>query len=284
MEAFREAHLRQQEFFLDELANIEKKRDADRKRVESFKTLCKPLAKIFNQDENAVSDYIIWVGSDSQLAGRAGNAKFFDDANPIGFRATTARIQEFFQGLGLIESATNIAYNRPALAERARRRRDAAAAKPTPAPVAAKPAFASTQAVRKAAESASASVMYRYTFKFPAQVSEINWRDYPDVFTQDQRDGQPLRRRGRAAARPRGQFLLQFRAGQAGARARRPTSAASRARISSRRCRCPSRRNCSTTPTRCRIRARSRSREPMPRTCAKTCTSARTRWISRVST
>ena len=122
VEAFREAHLRQQEFFRSELANVEKKRDADRKRVEAFKALCKPLAKIFNQDENAVSDYIIWVGSDSQLAGRAGNAKFFDDANPIGFRATTARIQEFFVGLGLIQSATTIAYNRPR-ARRPRRQR-----------------------------------------------------------------------------------------------------------------------------------------------------------------
>lgn len=183
VEAFREAHLRQQEFFLDELANIKKGRDADKKRVAAFKTLCKPLAKIFNQDENAVSDYIIWVGNDSQLAGRAGNAKFFDDASPVGFRATTARIQEFFVGLGLIESPVTIAYNRPTLAERTGPG-DVAAARPTPAPVITKPAFASTQAVRKAADSAGANVMYRYTFKFPAQVSEIKWSDYPDVFAK----------------------------------------------------------------------------------------------------
>ena len=184
VEAFREAHLHQQEFFLGELANIEKKRDADRKRVETFKALCKPLAKIFNQDENAVSDYIIWVGSDSQLAGRAGNAKFFDDANPIGFRATTARIQEFFVGLGLIDSVSNIAYNRPAVSAPGISEPTAASVKPAAPPVATKPAFASTQAVRKAAESANANVMYRFTFKFPAQVSEINWHDYPDVFTK----------------------------------------------------------------------------------------------------
>lgn len=185
VEAFREAHLRQQEFFLSELANIEKKRDADRKRVDAFKTLCKPLAKIFNQDENAVSDYIIWVGNDSQLAGRSGNAKFFDDANPVGFRATTTRIQEFFTGLGLIESASTITYNRPALTERGGSEpANAAVAKPVTPPTAPKPAFASTQAVRAAAESANANVMYRFTFKFPAQVSEINWRDYPDVFSK----------------------------------------------------------------------------------------------------
>ncbi len=185
VEAFREAHLRQQEMFMDELANIKKGRDADKKRVANFKTLCKPLAKIFNQDENAVSDYIIWVGSDSQLAGRAGNAKFFDDASPVGFRATTTRIQEFFVGLGLIESPMNIAYNRPALTERSAAGETAATtAKPTPPPTVAKPAFASTQAVRKAADSAGANVMYRYTFKFPAQVSEIKWSDYPDVFSK----------------------------------------------------------------------------------------------------
>ena len=61
VEAFRNTHLQEQEYFLGELANVEKKRDADRKRVEAFKKLCQPLAKIFNQDENAVNDYINWV-------------------------------------------------------------------------------------------------------------------------------------------------------------------------------------------------------------------------------
>jgi outer membrane protein OmpA-like peptidoglycan-associated protein len=186
VQAFRDAHLREQEFFLGELANIEKKREADRKRVEAFKALCRPLAKIFNQDENAVSDYIIWVGSDSQLAGWAGNAKFFDDANPVGFRATTARIQDFFQSLGLIESVSKIAYNPPPAPPAApASAAPAEAANPASVkPPAPKPAFESTQAVRKAAESADANVMYRYTFKFPAQVSEINWRDYQDVFAR----------------------------------------------------------------------------------------------------
>ena len=82
VEAFRNAHLQEQEYFLGELANVEKKRDADRKRVEAFKKLCQPLAKIFNQDENAVSDYIIWVGSDSQLAGRAGQREVFRRQQP----------------------------------------------------------------------------------------------------------------------------------------------------------------------------------------------------------
>ena len=184
VEAFRRTHLDQQELFLGELANIEKKRDADRARVDRFKTLCRPLAKIFNQDEGAVSDYILWVGADSQLAGRAGNAKFFDEANPVGFRATTTRIQEFFKGLGLIETPVALSFNRPPTVERGASEPVAGKA-PTPAaPAAPKPAFATTQAVRKAAESVNANVMYRFTFKFPAQVSEINWRDYPDVFAK----------------------------------------------------------------------------------------------------
>ena len=61
---------------------------------------------------------------------------------------------------------------------------NATVAPATPKPAAAKPAFASTEAVRKAADSASANTMYRYTFKFPAQVSEIKWQDYPDVFAK----------------------------------------------------------------------------------------------------
>lgn len=189
VEAFRRTHLDQQELFLAELANIQKKRDADRARVDKFKALCRPLAKIFNQDEAAVSDYILWVGVDSQLAGRAGNAKFFDDANPVGFRATTTRIQEFFKGLGLIETPVAVAFNRPPTVERGASEPVAVGGKapavPATAPASApKPAFATTQAVRRAAESANANVMYRYTFRFPAQVSEINWRDYPDVFAK----------------------------------------------------------------------------------------------------
>jgi hypothetical protein len=52
------------------------------------------------QDEGAVNDYIVWLGVDSQLAGNAGNTRFFDDQNPVGLRATTGRIQEFFTQLG----------------------------------------------------------------------------------------------------------------------------------------------------------------------------------------
>ncbi len=64
--------------------------------------------------------------------------------------------------------------------------------------------------MRKAADSAGANVMYRYTFKFPAQVSEINWQRLPRRVQQDQRDGQPLRRRGGAAARHADNFFYNF--------------------------------------------------------------------------
>ena len=99
---------------------------------------------------------------------------------PIGFKATTGRIQEFFQALGLIQSADRTSRTtapRPpksgASEPVAVRRRPSAA-----------PAFTSTEAVRKAADSKTANVMYRYTFKFPVQVSDINWHDYQDVFTR----------------------------------------------------------------------------------------------------
>ncbi len=171
VDAFRKAHLDEQEKFLAALANIARKNDADRGKVEAFKDLSRPLAKIFLQDAGAVNDYILWVGVDLRLAGKSGNAKFFDDKNPVGFTAATGRIQEFLVALGLIAEPMKIAHL-PALS-------DGAAAK---AP--AKPTFPSAQAVRAAAESPDASALYSYVFQFPAAQSEINWRDYPEVFAK----------------------------------------------------------------------------------------------------
>lgn len=177
--AFREAHLKAQEGFLLELANVAKKNSADRAKVDAFKRQARPLAKLFMQDEGAVNDYIVWVGVDSQLAGTAGNVRFFDERNPVGLKATTTRIQEFFGELGLIKSPMEVAFARP---EGPKVDSEASVASASPAPTAAKPTFSSAQAVRKAAESAGAKQLYRYTFKFPAAVSDINWKDYPDVF------------------------------------------------------------------------------------------------------
>jgi hypothetical protein len=172
VEAFRAEHLRQQEIFIAELANVAKKGAADRRKLDDFKKTCRPLARIFLQDEGAVNDYIVWVGVDSQLAGNAGNTRFFDDQNPVGLRATTGRIQEFFTQLGLVKNAVAVASFTPVV--------EATAPPKTALPP--KSTFASAQDVRKAAESKGANVLYRYTFKFSATTSDIAWRDYPDVF------------------------------------------------------------------------------------------------------
>ncbi|MEM9445856.1 MAG: ABC transporter substrate-binding protein [Verrucomicrobiota bacterium] len=172
VEAFRSEHLKQQEFFLKELANIAKKSQADKSRVSSFKKLSKPLAGIFLQDESAVSDFILWVGVDAQLAGVTGNERFFDTKNPVSFTATTNRIQDFFLDLGLIGNKSILSYHLPS-------KETAVASTELAKP---KQAFASTQAVRQAAESAGANTLYTYTFTFPAQIAEIDWRDYAQVF------------------------------------------------------------------------------------------------------
>ncbi len=173
VEAFREAHLREQENFLAEFANVANKTAADRRKLDAFKKTCRPLAGIFLQDDGAANDYIIWAGVDSQLAGRAGNVRFFDDQNPVGLPATTKRIQDFFTQLGLVKSSVVIASFKPVVPL------ESAVVKPV-API--KPVFTSPQEVRKAAESKGASSLYRYTFKFSAATSDIAWRDYPDVF------------------------------------------------------------------------------------------------------
>ena len=171
VKGFRQAHLAEQEKFLAELANVARKGGADKRKLDAFKTSCRPLARIFLQDENAVSDFILWVGVDAQLAGKAGNSRFFDDKNPVGFRATTDRIQGFFAALGLIKSPSLISFVKPD-------EEGMVAAAP------AKQSFASAQAVRAAAESKDAQNLYSHTFQFPAAVSEINWRDYPEVFAR----------------------------------------------------------------------------------------------------
>lgn len=173
VEGFRQAQLEKQEEFLRELENVAKKGNADRRQLEGFKDACRPLAGIFLQDEGAVNDYILWVGVDSRLAGKFGNAKFFDEKNPVGFRSTTDRIQAFLSEIGLIKGASTIAYIAPKGGETM-----------APAATPAKQTFASAQAVRAAAESKDASTLYSYTFQFPASMSDMSWRDYPEVFAK----------------------------------------------------------------------------------------------------
>lgn len=172
--------LQEQKVFQEHLENISNKKSADHNKVSSFKAMCKPLAGIFLQDQAAVNDYILWLGIDSELAGNSGNADFFGSSkNPVGFEATCQRIQSYYTSTGLLKSAVKIShagFDFNSLVASA-----SSAVKSTPKPVV-KNVFSSSQETRKAAESKGANVLFEYTFKFPAAMSELDWRKHKDVF------------------------------------------------------------------------------------------------------
>ena len=172
------AQLQEQDFFAQHLANISRKANADQSKVKAFKALCKPLAGIFLQDEGAVNDYVLWVGVDSRLAGYAGNVEFFTDPkNPIGFRPTCARVQGYYRQVGYVQTETQLSHANWDYPRELGQLVSKAEAK-----VAIRQTFSSAQQVRKAAESADANELFRYTFKFPAKMAELDWRDFKDVF------------------------------------------------------------------------------------------------------
>jgi len=174
---FVKAQLAEQETFAAELGNISKKDQADKAKISAFKKRCEPLAGIFLFDEAAVNDYIAWVGVDLELAGKAGNIDFFsNDKNPVGWSASSRRIQAYYSATGLVGTPTipeiagwNFATD--------------FSGGPAPAAVAKKPQiFTSTQMVREAAESKDASQLFSSDFQFPANTSEIRWQDHRTVF------------------------------------------------------------------------------------------------------
>lgn len=171
--------LRTQGVFQAELANIRKKSQADKNQVKKFRERCKPLAKFALQDAGAVNDYIAWLGLDSELVGYDGNVSFFGNSrNPVGFEASAKRSASFFQQLGFVKSnaipaVAGWAYNqdfKPLLSGAV------TAAQPS------QPAFSSPAQVRAAAAKKDANELFRFTFKFPANTSEIKWQDHREVF------------------------------------------------------------------------------------------------------
>jgi outer membrane protein OmpA-like peptidoglycan-associated protein/ABC-type nitrate/sulfonate/bicarbonate transport system substrate-binding protein len=136
----------------------------------------RPLAKILMDDPNLAGDLLVWMSEGADLADAADNAEFFKDSNPNGFATTTARVQEFYQKLGLISGPVKLTVNRPS--------GESASATVAPAATPVKKTFASVEAVRKAAESSNANVMFKFTFQFSPQESEINWKDYPQIFAK----------------------------------------------------------------------------------------------------
>lgn len=170
VEGLRNGLLTGQEEWLAALSGLKTKPRAERQKLVER---AKPLAKVILEDPNLASDFILWLAEGSELAGNTGNKNFFEENNPNGFTATTARVQDFYQKLGLISGPTQLVVNKPFAGSA-----PAAVAKATPA----KAAFTSVEAVRKAADSKDANVMFRFTFQFNPQESEIDWRDYPEIF------------------------------------------------------------------------------------------------------
>ncbi len=171
--------LKTQASFQKELANISLKSKADKNKIKQFKKRCRPLAAFALQDEGAVGDYIAWVGLDSELVGYDGNREFFASTkNPVGFTATANRSVNYFKSVGFLQ--------RGDLPETASwdyaRDFGSLLSGQTAVAKAAKPAFSTTSEVRQAAASSDASELFRYTFQFPANTSEIRWQDHREVF------------------------------------------------------------------------------------------------------
>jgi ABC-type taurine transport system substrate-binding protein/outer membrane protein OmpA-like peptidoglycan-associated protein len=175
VKAFVKAMLDEQATFKAYTDNISLKGGSDAGKTAEFKKLCKPLAGIFEGDEAAINDYILWVGVDSELAQVAGNISFFTEKNnPVGFSATQARIHAYYQTIGLVSGPHALATAQWDWTDFTGHH---AAAKAVP-----KPTFTSESAVREAETGSDARTLFTYTFKFPAKMSELKWTDYPDVF------------------------------------------------------------------------------------------------------
>ena len=175
VQSFVAAHLAEQKRFQELLANVAKKNQADAGKVAEFKKLSKPLAGIFLQDENAVNDFILWAGVDSEIVGLAGNTEFFTAPNnPVGFNATQTRAVAYYEQTGLVSKAQKLNFAGWDFGS------DFGSGLKTKEPE--KKTFASAAEVRRAADSKDASKLFSYTFKFPAKMAEIRWQDYRQVF------------------------------------------------------------------------------------------------------
>jgi outer membrane protein OmpA-like peptidoglycan-associated protein len=172
------ALLKEQALVQKELDNIALKKRANKAQVAAFKKRCIPLSKTFLADETLVNDYIMWLGVDLQLAGYWGNLKFFgNDKNPVGFKATCERVQNYFKESNFM--TRSVALNHAGWNYQAdffsAVGGNAAKAKVTES-------FGSIQDVRNAANSKGSNQLFKYTFKFPAKMATLRWQDYEDVF------------------------------------------------------------------------------------------------------
>ncbi|NNE93150.1 MAG: hypothetical protein HKN23_16020 [Verrucomicrobiales bacterium] len=177
---FVSAQLKEQANFQAEIANIAKKNAADKGKVAAFKKKCEPLSEIFLLDAGAVNDYIAWVGVDLELAGVSGNIDFFsNDRNPVGYVPSSERIQNYYLATGFVSKAV---VPKTAGWNFATDFGGGSGPSITKGTMGTPKAFTSTQAVRKAAESEDASLLFSSAFQFPANTSEIQWQNHKDIF------------------------------------------------------------------------------------------------------
>ncbi len=173
---FVKSQLAGQAAFQVELDNIAKKSSADKGKLAAFKKRCEPLAGLFLMDEAAVNDYIAWVGVDLELPGQDGNFSFFaNQNNPVGFRATSDRILKFYQQMGFVSGLAV-----PAVADWNFATDFGPGAKVSKTKSV--QTFSNAADVRKAAESEDASLLFSSAFQFPANTSDIQWRNHRDIF------------------------------------------------------------------------------------------------------
>lgn len=171
VEKLRNVELKAQEEWIAALDGLAKKPKSERQALVNRQRV--PAKEILG-DSNLAGDMILWLSEGSKLAGNNGNKNFFIDSLPNGFKDSTTRVQDFYRELGMISGTTDLVANKPFP--------DTAAATVAAAATPAKQTFTSQQAVRAAADSKDANVLFRYTFQFNPQESSVNWGDYPEIF------------------------------------------------------------------------------------------------------
>ena len=174
------AQFEEQKAFLAELANVAKKRAADKAKLAAFKKQCAPLAEIFLQDAGAVNDYIAWVGLDLELVGLDGNREFFaNERNPVGFAALAKKSGQYHAASGNLAAPGNVRSAGWNYGTDFGRFAKAAATPKKP-----KKVFKDPQGARIAAGREDASLLFSTTFSFPANASEIQWQNHRAIFDE----------------------------------------------------------------------------------------------------
>lgn len=159
--------------FAADLDNVAKKKSANPAQLNAFKKKVEPLAAIFLGDKSLVNDYLLWIGVDAELTKVKGNVEFFQSANnPVGFERTLDGARRYLTKAGFLERPVVV---RHAGWDWSNLGASAFVTKTTTT-------FAGAEAVRSAANKASANVLFKHAFAFPPKEAELDWRNHEAVF------------------------------------------------------------------------------------------------------